>query len=91
MFTLQGSHCECHQRTEEPECIACGYQSRRFFLASDGDGHWFIVPSDKADEWEEWSNLSDDDERKRDAPSFAQPLGGCPAKVTFCYPQDVSA
>lgn len=58
----------------------------RFFLSTDGDGHWFIVPVAKRDEWYEWANIDSDDERSWESPEFAQPVGGSPSMVSFTDP-----
>lgn len=57
--------------------------SKRFFLDNDNDGHWYIIPVDKISEWEEWSNLSEDNEDSWDTPDFAIPIGGSPTLITF--------
>lgn len=61
--------------------------AERFFLATDNDSHWYLVPVAKAAEWEAWLALPEDDERAWDAPDFAKPLGGAPGLVTFVDPQ----
>lgn len=61
--------------------------TERFFLSTDNDSHWYLVPVAKAAEWEEWSAIPEDDERAWDAPDFAKPLGGALGLVTFVDPQ----
>jgi hypothetical protein len=59
----------------------------RFYLGTDNDGHWFVIPADKRDEWSEWLDIDSDDERAWDAPDFARDLGGNPSCVTFENPR----
>ncbi len=59
----------------------------RFCLVTDNDCHWFIIPADKRDEWNEWCDIDSDDERAWDAPDFARDLGGSPSSVTFENPR----
>ena len=59
----------------------------RFFLTQDNDSHWFIVPVDKRDEWDEWCEIPSNDERAWDVPDFARALGGSPSNVTFENPR----
>ena len=56
----------------------------RFFLATDISSHWYVVPESKRDDWEKFEALDDDDEASWFPPSFATPLGGSPANITFC-------
>lgn len=61
-------------------------EPKRFFLGSDNDSHWYIVPACKRTEWEEFCNIPEDDERSWNVPAFAEPLGGCPSAITFQNP-----
>jgi hypothetical protein len=60
---------------------------KRYFLDSDDDGHWFVIPTSSRKAWEMWRNLPDTDENSWNTPDYAQPVGGSPsALVTFAYP-----
>lgn len=61
--------------------------SERYYLSMDNDGHWFVVPTDKAGEWGEWKRLDQDDERAWTPPDFAKQVGGSPSLVTFSNPE----
>lgn len=60
----------------------------RYFLDSDQSGHWYLVPEEKRAEWDDWTNLNEDDERSWNEPSYAVRLGGSPSNVTFTDPRD---
>lgn len=59
----------------------------RYRLVQDNDCHWYLIPADKGEEWDEWCDIPDDDERSWDAPDFAQGLNGSPSAVTFDNPR----
>jgi hypothetical protein len=52
------------------------------FLASDDDGHWFVVPEAKRKEWDAFRAIPADDERSWEAPDFATPIDG-PHRLVF--------
>lgn len=60
----------------------------RFFLAQDGDGHWFIVDAAKRVEWDAWTHLDDEDPRAWEPPDFAERVLGCAHNVEFSRPVD---
>lgn len=57
----------------------------RFFLDSDADGHWYVVPENKRAEWQAWVNCDDEDSWQ--VPDYAKAVGGAPSLVTFTDPQ----
>lgn len=59
----------------------------RFFLGSDDDGHWFLIPADMRDTWMEWRDLDSEDERSWDVPKGAIALNGHPTWVEFENPK----
>lgn len=59
----------------------------RFYLTTDNDGHWFIVPVSKQDEWTAWCELDQDDPSAWKYPEFAEGIGGSPTLVTFLKPE----
>lgn len=54
-----------------------------YFIDSDDDGHNVIIPMSKEKEWNEWSELDNDDERKWDSPDFAIHFDGHHSSVIF--------
>ena len=60
--------------------------AERFFLTQDSDCHWYVVPVANRSEWDEWCNISSDDERAWTPPSFAKPINGNPSRITFEAP-----
>ena len=58
----------------------------RYFLDSDDDGHWYLVPCDRRAEWFEWHEIPSDDEPSWDVPEFAYRLNGSPNEVAFENP-----
>lgn len=59
----------------------------KYYLDTDQSGHWYIVPVDRSQEWSEWQELDDDDERAWEAPEWAQMVGGAPQAVQFENPE----
>ena len=55
----------------------------RYFLDADQCGHWFIIPAEKRDEWNEFINIDEDDPLGWEMPEWVIYLNGCPARVTF--------
>lgn len=49
--------------------------------AFDSNSHRYIIPADKRSEWEEWCEISYDDERSWEEPSFAKRIDG--ATIVF--------
>ncbi|MCL8382119.1 hypothetical protein [Xanthobacter aminoxidans] len=81
-----------YELVEEPEHPDSPHRAdlppqERFFLSTDNDSHWYLVPVAKAAEWEAWAAIPEDDERAWEAPAFAKPLGGAPGLVTFTDPE----
>ena len=58
----------------------------RYFLDQDNDGHWYVIPCENENEWEEWCNILEGDERGWQPPIFARSVGGSPRLVTFNNP-----
>lgn len=59
----------------------------RYFFAQDQSCHWYIVPEDKKQEWSEWLQYDEEDERSWDAPEFARMVDSGPYNYTFTDPQ----
>ena len=59
---------------------------QRYFLSADEDGHWFVVPLDKTQEWHKWRDLDQDSEEAWEPPAWASPVDGNPSRVTFENP-----
>lgn len=60
---------------------------KRFYLDTDNDSHWFIIPLTRKAEWEKWLELDQDTEAAWLAPKFAIEVGGSPNSVTFSQPE----
>jgi len=56
-----------------------------FFIGTDCSGHEYIVPFAKYDEWNEWVDIPEDDERSWEEPSYAIRLDG--GTLIFQKPQ----
>lgn len=54
-----------------------------WFLSRDGDGHWFVIPTHRRNDWNEWRNLDEDNEQFNIVPDFAVPINGMPERVEF--------
>lgn len=57
----------------------------RYFIGFDGSGHSYLVPLEKKDEWDVWTEISEDDERSWDVPDYAVYIDG--GLLTFSDPQ----
>lgn len=58
----------------------------RFFLDSDDDGHWYVVPKSKEDEWYKWLGIDRSLVVVEEAPEWVIEVGGAPSLVTFSNP-----
>lgn len=54
----------------------------RYFLGQDSSCHWYLVDASRRADWEEWENLSEDDEKSWTPPSFATAIDS-PHEVEF--------
>ena len=61
----------------------------RFFVAQDDSCHWYLIPNEYREDWEEWSNLpySEDDSRTWEAPKYARSIDS-PSNLSFIDPKD---
>lgn len=55
----------------------------KFFLDSDNDCHWYVVPDEKREAWDEWVDLDEDDPRGWTAPSWAERINGPVSQIRF--------
>lgn len=58
----------------------------RYRLVSDNDGHWYLIPENRDEEWNHFCELSPDDEASWTPPSWANAIDGSPSNVTFSNP-----
>ena len=56
---------------------------KQYFFDQDQSCHWYIIESDKREEWDKWCALDEDDEASWETPEFAKPVGGCISGVVF--------
>jgi hypothetical protein len=59
---------------------------KRFFLSTDNDSHWYVIPIAHRGDWEEFLEIDSDDERSWTVPKWAEAVGGSPTLVTFSDP-----
>jgi hypothetical protein len=52
-------------------------------LTQDNDGHWYIIPSDREKDFNEWLSIDPDDERSWTPPEYSLEVGGSPTLVKF--------
>lgn len=57
---------------------------RRYQLESDNDSHRYLIPADRADEWDAWLEIPSDDPASWDVPEFAVAIDG--GAITFTNP-----
>lgn len=82
---------------EENKCLKCKYNiqeagaskerhtdasaSQEFIITWDNDGHSYVIPYDKEDDWDRWINSQDYDDGV--IPNYAKKIGGCISRVRF--------
>lgn len=62
----------------------------RYFLDTDCSGHWYIVPVTNKRQWDNWTNIDEEDERSWKVPKYVQAVGGHPSIITFTDPQQAN-
>lgn len=60
----------------------------RYVLIPDDDGHWYVIPVDKQDEFFKWVDsivdaINDPELRYPEKPEWADEVGGAPNLVEF--------
>lgn len=61
----------------------------RHYLTRSNDAHWYVVPAERGEEWEEWLALDTDDQRSWEAPVRARCVDS-PSTVSFAeWTEDV--
>lgn len=56
-------------------------EKKEFILVQDNSNAWYVIPSDKHSDWNNW--LNSDEIEQGSIPSYADRVGGHPCKVTF--------
>lgn len=56
-----------------------GPSENGFFLSQDDDSHWYIIPIERQQEWDNWRAMNDD----FSVPPYAIPVNGAPRRVVF--------
>lgn len=51
----------------------------KYCLVTDSDGHWYVIPIDRQNEWSKWNECND----YTPLPKFADGVGGSPSLVEF--------
>ena len=58
----------------------------RFYLDTDNDSHWFLIPCECREEWTAFLDRDPDTEAAWNPPDWAVMIGGSPTLVTFENP-----
>ena len=61
--------------------------SKRYFIDSDNSSHNYLVDEAFREEWNEWNELPEDDEKSWEAPSFARRINS-ESSITFENPHE---
>lgn len=61
-------------------------QANRYFIGIDCSGHEYLIPLSKKKEWEEYTNIPEDDERSWNIPDYAESIDG--GTLTFENPRN---
>ena len=56
---------------------------KKYFLDQDHSSYWYIIDAKHRNDWNEWLDLDENDERAWQAPDFAKKLGRYPNNVEF--------
>ena len=61
-----------------------------YCIVDDDDGHHYVIPVDKEEEWSDWVESATNywnemkyDEEEPELPEWADSIGGCPSLVKF--------
>ncbi len=54
-----------------------------YCLVQDDDGHWFVIPAEKQDEFEEYMRKIYDLGEYPEEPEWLDGVGGAPSRVIF--------
>ena len=69
-----------HRKADDMEVVVFNLTgAKKYFLDTDDDSHWYMIPADKREEWLIWHDLPEVDEE----PDFAVRLNGHPNFVEF--------
>ena len=60
--------------------------TQRFFLGCDSSGHDYLVPVERREDFNRWSDLPEDDPEGWEEPSYATRIDG-PYTLTFTDPK----
>ena len=58
-----------------------------YFFDTDDEGHWYIIPLDKREEWNAW--FDSQDYKDGIEPDFVQSIGCHPKYWVFKEPRDI--
>lgn len=58
--------------------------AQRYKLVGDNSGHDYVIPIERADDWEKFMDIDEDDPASWDVPEWAKMIGG---GLTFTDPQ----
>jgi len=65
--------------------MAAGMPEDRYFIGADCSGHTYLVPMSKRQQWYEWADIPEEDERAWEVPDFAKRIDG--GRLTFAAPR----
>lgn len=54
-----------------------------YILVLDNNGHWYVIPDDKEEQFHDWTDIDSEDERSWVVPDYAKSVGGSPSLVKF--------
>jgi len=58
-------------------------ERKKFFIDSDDDGHKYLIPAEKRQEWEGWLKRFYWENSEEEMPTFVFPIGCHPNKIEF--------
>jgi len=60
----------------------------KYFLDTDQNSHWYIIPTQHRAEWNDWVDLDQDIPENWNVPEWARAIGGHPNQVEFENPTE---
>ena len=62
---------------------------KKYYLDQDNEGHWMLVNSAYACDYQRWLEIDSDDPRAWETPPYAEKIGGNPNVIEFENPVNI--
>ncbi|MEM9745041.1 MAG: hypothetical protein AAF918_20375 [Pseudomonadota bacterium] len=61
-----------------------------FMMVQDNSCHWYLIPAEYLEAWDDFLDIPEDDERSWNVPDWAREIDG-PHLTVFYYPREIGA